>query len=107
DLPAANMTRLKNVDISIPLYLEQNITKTSKMIDQAKQLAWLLTGLADNVFRLNIQSLHLFYDKVGPRIAFNTNGALFFNLRYFKEVFADQLQDYLRKPNEPNSIVST
>ncbi|CAF2075938.1 unnamed protein product, partial [Rotaria magnacalcarata] len=83
DLPAANMTRLENVDISIPLYLEQNITKTPKMIDQAKQLAWVLTGLADNVFQLNTHSLHLFCDKVGPRIAFNINGALFFNLRYF------------------------
>ncbi|CAF2129449.1 unnamed protein product, partial [Rotaria magnacalcarata] len=107
DLPAANMTRLENVDISIPLYLEQNITKTPKMIDQAKQLAWVLTGLADNVFQLNTHSLHLFCDKVGPRIAFNINGALFFNLRYFNQIFAQQLQPYLQKPNKENPIIST
>ncbi|CAF1515175.1 unnamed protein product [Rotaria magnacalcarata] len=107
DLPAANMTRLENVDISIPLFLEQNITKTSKTIDQAKQLAWVLTGLADNVFQLNTHSLHLFCDEVGPRIAFNTNGALFFNLRYFDQIFADRLQPYLQKPNKQNPIIST
>ncbi|CAF4421761.1 unnamed protein product, partial [Rotaria magnacalcarata] len=70
------------------------------MIDQAKQLAWVLTGLADNVFQLNPHSLHLFCDEVGPRIVFNTNGALFFNLRYFDQIFADQLQPYLQKPNK-------
>ncbi|CAF4445496.1 unnamed protein product, partial [Rotaria magnacalcarata] len=107
DLPAANMTRLENVDISIPLFLEQNITKTSKTIDQAKQLAWVLTGLADNVFQLNTHSLHLFCDEVGPRIAFNTNGALFFNLRYFDQIFADRFQPYLQKPNKQNPIIST
>jgi hypothetical protein len=36
------------------------------------------------------------------RIAFNSNGALFFNLRYFEQVFADDLRLHL--PNASSSI---
>jgi len=35
-------------------------------------------------------------------IAFNSNGALFFNLRYFEQVFADDLRSHL--PNTSSSI---
>ncbi|CAF3239691.1 unnamed protein product [Rotaria socialis] len=72
DLPAANMKRLENVDTSIPLSLEQNITKTSKMIDQAKQLAWALTAVAANVFWLNIQALNLFCNEIGRKFVYSS-----------------------------------
>ena len=36
------------------------------------------------VFKLPDASLHIFYDLAGPLIAFNSNGALFLNLRYYE-----------------------
>jgi hypothetical protein len=40
------------------------------------------------------------------RIAFNTQGSLFFNLRYFEIVYADKLQAHLQRPTTSNSIVT-
>jgi hypothetical protein len=61
-VPAANMTRYQDVFYSIPLYTERNVTLTNTMIDQAKQLAWVLSGLAKNVFKVPIETMHLFRD---------------------------------------------
>jgi hypothetical protein len=36
------------------------------------------------VYKLPDASLHIFYDLAGPLIAFNSNGALFLNLRYYE-----------------------
>lgn len=41
------------------------------------------------------------------RIAFNSNGALFFNLRYFEQVFADDLKPYLHENSSSIPIVRT
>lgn len=43
----------------------------------ADQLGYL------DVFDIDPRSLHVFYDLEGPVIAFNRNGSLFFNLRYY------------------------
>ncbi|KAI7858717.1 hypothetical protein BDC45DRAFT_531271 [Circinella umbellata] len=42
----------------------------------------IIKGLA-TVFELKTSSLHLFYDTQGSTIAFNMNGSLFMNLRYY------------------------
>ena len=39
--------------------------------------------LAD-VYKLPAASLHIFYDTSGSRIAFNRNGSIFLNLRYYE-----------------------
>jgi hypothetical protein len=41
------------------------------------------------------------------RIAFNIQGAIFFNLRYFGQTYAKKLQAHLQKPTKPDPIVST
>ena len=61
-VPAANMARINILFHSIPLYIEQNVTLTNAMIDQAKQLAWLLSGLALFVFKMPVETMHLFRD---------------------------------------------
>jgi hypothetical protein len=35
------------------------------------------------IFDMDPNSLHVFYDLEGPIIAFNRNGSLFFNLRFY------------------------
>lgn len=44
---------------------------------------------------------------LSARIAFNNNGALFFNLRYFEQVFADDLQVCLSNATSAIPLVRT
>ena len=44
------------------------------------------------IFGLAKTVVHIFYDEVGPTIAFNLNGSVFCNLRYFIQLHAQQLQ---------------
>jgi hypothetical protein len=66
-VPSANMTRYKELFHSIPLYIERNVLITEKMLDQAKQLAWVLIGLANHVFKIPIETLHLYRDIDGGK----------------------------------------
>ncbi|CAF1681735.1 unnamed protein product, partial [Adineta ricciae] len=97
-VPPANMTRFSKTIHSIPLYVEQNVVITETMVDQAHQLAFLLINLATRVFKISKKTLHLFRDVDSSKIAFNYEGALFFNLRYFEQIFANELKPYLRTP---------
>ncbi|CAF1432853.1 unnamed protein product [Rotaria sordida] len=106
-VPSANMTRYKDLFHSIPLYIERNVGITNKMLDQAKQLAWVLIGLANHVFKIPIETLHLYRDIDGARIAFNDRRALFYNLRYYEQVFADKVQPYLQVISPSIPIIHT
>ena len=61
-VPSANMTRHKDLFHSLPLYIEKNVQVNEQMFDQARQLAWLLVGLARHVFQMPIESFHLYRD---------------------------------------------
>ncbi|UJR16998.1 hypothetical protein I4U23_003896 [Adineta vaga] len=106
-VPDTNMKIYPNSGISIPLFIEENVKVTDEMLDQAKQLAYVLINLAEHVFKLSTEALHLYRDINGSRIAFNTKGSLFFNLRYFEQIYADELQAYLKKRTGSNGIINT
>ncbi|KAK9450889.1 uncharacterized protein V1518DRAFT_411963 [Limtongia smithiae] len=56
-----------------------------------KLFAQTLRELALNVFDTRWDAFHMYYDEEGRSIAFNSNGSLFFNLRYFvKDVRSTQ-----------------
>ena len=61
-IPAENLKLFKERFHSIPFYVEQNVIVTDAMVDQAKQLAYLLSGLASHVFRIPIETVHIFRD---------------------------------------------
>ncbi|CAF1040266.1 unnamed protein product [Rotaria sordida] len=102
-VPAANMMRYDRLFYGIPLYIDRNVKITNILLDQGKQLAWLLSGLAKQVFNIPVETMHLFRDIESARIAFNSNGALFFNLRYFEQVFFDDLKPYLENSTTVSS----
>jgi len=56
------MIRYENLLHEIPLFIDKNVTITNLMIDQVKQLAYLLSCLAQQVFNLPVQIIHLFRD---------------------------------------------
>lgn len=66
-VPSANMTRYKESFHSIPLYVERNVLITDRMLDQARQLSWVLLGLATQVFKIPIETLHLYRDIDGGK----------------------------------------
>lgn len=46
-----------------------------------------------HIYRLDPAVMHIFYDAVGATIAFNTNGSVFCNLRYFVQLHRDLLRN--------------
>ncbi|KAK3325601.1 hypothetical protein B0H66DRAFT_470470 [Apodospora peruviana] len=44
------------------------------------------------IYGLSTRSLHIFYDEQGGTIAFNSNGSIFCNLRYFNQLHVDKLK---------------
>ena len=61
-VPSADMTRYKDLFHSIPLYIERNVRVNEHMFDLGKQLAWILAGLAREVFEIPLETLHLYRD---------------------------------------------
>lgn len=53
--------------------------------------AWVLLNCAD-VYRIAINSVHIFYDVSGGTIAFNQDKALFFNYRFFQSLHLQAVQ---------------
>jgi len=45
-----------------------------------------------DIFDLDPNSLHVFYDLEGPIIAFNRNGSLFFNLRFYLAWYDEEVK---------------
>ena len=62
-----NLIRSKHIFNSVPLFIEKKLKITEKMMEQADQLARILTGLATNVFNVNINVIHIFYDSKGRK----------------------------------------
>ena len=62
-----NLIRSEHILNSVPLFIEKNLKITKKMIEQAGQLTRVLADLATNVFDLNINVIHIFYDSKGRK----------------------------------------
>jgi len=63
-------------------------TFMARMRDPLARFIHVVTPLAQ-IYNLPMTSLHIFYDMAGGLIAFNRNGSIFINLRYF-EAWHDQ-----------------
>lgn len=109
--PDVPMTRYKDVFAGISLYIEDGVNVTKSMLNRATRLATIIAGLASEVYKLPIETMHLYRDVNGggcprriclftwitlvlsfylARVAFNHRNSLFINLRYFEQVFADR-----------------
>ena len=58
-------------------------TFIGRMRDSLARFIYVVTPLAE-IYSLPMTSLHIFYDMAGGLIAFNRNGSIFLNLRYFE-----------------------
>lgn len=58
-------------------------TLMTRMRDPLARFIYVVIPLAE-IYHLPMTSLHIFYDMAGGLIAFNRNGSVFLNLRYFE-----------------------
>lgn len=65
--PAMHLERTKHTFHSIPVYVDRDVKITEKMMNQAEQLAWLIKNLATQVFKIPINTVHLFRDIDGGK----------------------------------------
>jgi len=74
---------------AVKIYLSQEMPSSQRQNfmrikqDPITRFIHVMTPLA-NVYQLPLTSLHIFYDLEGGIIAFNRNGSIFLNLRYFE-----------------------
>ncbi|KAJ7251757.1 hypothetical protein B0H12DRAFT_1118770 [Mycena haematopus] len=72
---------------SIKVYLSQEVPDPHSFIpskyDPLSRFVAII-GVLAQVYNVPLTSLHIFYDLDGGLIAFNRNGSIFFNLRYYE-----------------------
>jgi hypothetical protein len=61
-IPSSNLIRYDNLLNGIPIFIDTNVKLTNLMIDQGKQLSYLLSCLSRQVFNLPLETIHLFRD---------------------------------------------
>ena len=78
----------------IKLFLSRTHPNPEKFIqtnmDSITTFVTILSGVA-KIFDLSPSTLHIFHDESGASIAFNGNGSLFCNLRYFMQLHMPQM----------------
>ena len=77
--PLKQLTRL-NV-LEVPSSQRQDFMRIKQ--DPIARFIHVMMPLA-NIYQLPLTSLHIFYDLEGGIVAFNRNGSIFLNLRYFE-----------------------
>lgn len=78
--PYASLTDLK---IAQDVPSEEGNSIISKKSSVIARFISIMGSLAQ-IYSLNLTNLHIFYDTGGVLIAFNRNGSIFLNLRYYE-----------------------
>jgi len=74
---------------AVKIYISEDVPSSQRQDfmkikqDSIARFIHIMTPLA-NIYQLPLTSLHIFYDLEGDIIAFNRNGSLFLNLRFFE-----------------------
>lgn len=93
-IPEADLREIGTTANSMRIFVDTSMASESSssfLNTHLKSLAAfskMLASLAD-VFLLPSGSLHIYYNRTGPSIAFNTNGAIFCNLRFLLSLHWD------------------
>ncbi|KAK1760967.1 hypothetical protein QBC47DRAFT_368715, partial [Echria macrotheca] len=74
----------KDLSVDAATFLAANV-------DEIKKFETILKEVG-NVYGLSSKAIHIFYDEQGGVIAFNSNGSIFCNLRWFKQLHAQRFK---------------
>ena len=85
--PAHQIKFLTEMPSGIRLFVERHVEASflRANIFELNSFSSVLLEVAA-VFDLPTSVIHIYYDEDGPTIAFNLNGSLFFNFRYYREL---------------------
>ncbi|KAK0727346.1 hypothetical protein B0T26DRAFT_639455 [Lasiosphaeria miniovina] len=72
----------KNLSVDTMSFLKSNAASIPDFEILLKELG--------GIYGLQLKSLHIFYDEHGSTIAFNSNGSIFCNLRFFNQLHAEK-----------------
>ena len=93
--PGHDLAFVAELESGIKLFLPRGsagANETNAFLTSHRQslasFAWLLREAA-SLLTLPPKALHIFHDTTGPTIAFNSNGSIFCNLRYFLQLHAE------------------
>jgi hypothetical protein len=75
----------QNIELYVPNEVDQSEILSQSRIVPLSQFINILKDLAD-VFEVTSKAIHIFYDNSVNSIAFNRDGALFFNLKFYLEL---------------------
>lgn len=90
--PSHNLKFLSNSTSGIKLFIATTNPSTANAQEFLTANSAGLDTFAEvimdcgSVFKLSTKTLHVFYDESSKTIAFNSNGSLFFNYRYFAQL---------------------
>lgn len=91
---AQNINFLADASNGTRIFVSRNIssptTFLSHNVSALNSFAVLLHEIGD-VYALPRKALHIFYDESGGTIAFNSNGSIFCNFRFFKQLHLKKL----------------
>ncbi|MCJ1353498.1 MAG: hypothetical protein MMC33_003484 [Icmadophila ericetorum] len=93
--PAANIRHHGDTISNVKIYLSNTLTNPGKfMAENASALNMFASVLLDcaSAFNLSTASIHIFHEANSSTIAFNQNGALFFNYLYFENLHLPAVQ---------------
>lgn len=85
---ASNGTR---IFISKDIPQPAQTTFLSQSVPALNTFAALLYDIAD-IYTMSRKAIHVFYDESGPSIAFNLNGSIFCNFRYYKQLHQRKME---------------
>ncbi|KAL0943867.1 hatpase c domain-containing protein [Colletotrichum truncatum] len=93
--PAQNIVFAAEASNSMKVFVSKNLsTDAGRFLSTyhgaINAFASLLTEVG-SIYSLSPRVLHIFYDESGSTIAFNSNGSIFCNLRFFLQLHADKI----------------
>ena len=109
--PGHDITFAAESPHGIKIFLSRDMTDRSAfLIAHRAGLGEFSAILLDcaSVYALHPQSIHIFYDETGSTIAFNRQGSLFCNFRFFEQLHLRSLLDQkpsLRSKNRVDALV--
>ena len=96
ETPGSNIAFVAAASNGVKVFVSKDVTIDatnflSTNFNNVNLFASLLVEVG-NIYSISPSALHIFYDEVGPCIAFNTNGSIFCNMRFFIQLHAKQLR---------------
>ncbi|RPB00166.1 hypothetical protein L873DRAFT_1843132 [Choiromyces venosus 120613-1] len=88
--PSQDITFAGSSSLGIKLYIDRNVKAPdffAKNIAAVNSFSRMLKGIAE-IYSLRLTSMHIYYDEQGTTIAFNTNGSIFCNFRFYLQLHA-------------------